>query len=99
MTRRKRKTVRRRNNSPTVRLDIAGSFAAAEWLHTLEDQNGDQGRESRGKEGAVAVLSAANEYKDTERIPEPAIAQSAHKQHEDSYTSGGAPALQATHQA
>ncbi|PYU21008.1 MAG: hypothetical protein DMG30_18760 [Acidobacteria bacterium] len=61
-----------------MRLDLTRPTASAERLHTLKDQDGDERREGAGKESTVAVLSAADEYEHTERIPEPAIAQTAH---------------------
>src|SRR5207302_9178377 len=59
---------------------------------------GDERRKGAGKESTVAVLSAADEYEHTERIPEPAIAEAAHNQHGNSYASGRAPAVQTAHQ-
>src|SRR5437879_2471015 len=81
----KGKAVWRRNDGPAVRLDLTGAPAPAERLHTLKDQDGHERREGAGKESTVAVLSAADEYKDAERIPEPAVAQAAHDQHKNAY--------------
>jgi hypothetical protein len=99
VTGRKRKAIRRRNDGPAVRLDLAGALPPAERLHPLKDEDGDESREGAGKESAVAILSAADEYKDTERILEPAVPQTAHQQHGDPYASRRAPAVQAAHQA
>src|SRR5579863_4038429 len=43
-------------------------------------------------------MSATDQYKDTERIPEPAVAQAAHRQHEDANGPGRPPAVKAAHQ-
>src|SRR5437879_3348069 len=95
----KGKAVGRRNDGPAVRLDLTGAPAPAERLHTLKDQDGHERREGAGKESTVAVLSAADEYKDAERIPEPAVAQAAHDQHKNAYGPRRAPAMQTAHQS
>src|ERR1700758_4375719 len=79
---RKRKAIGRRDNRPTMRLNFTGPPPMAERLYALKDQDGHESRQSAGKESAVAVLPTANEYKNAQRIPKPAVAQPAHDQHE-----------------
>jgi hypothetical protein len=57
-----------------MRLNLAGAPPSAERLYALKDQDRNECRKHSGKEGAVTIVSAANEHKDAERIPEPAIA-------------------------
>src|SRR5579862_5247317 len=82
-----------------MRLDLAWPPSAAERLDPLKDQNRYESRQGAGKESTVAVLSPAYEYENAERIPQPAIAQAAHDQHENAYRPRRAPAVQAAHQA
>src|ERR1700730_5991489 len=70
MTGGERKPVRRRNHRPTMRFNLAGAPPSAERFYPLKDQDRNERRKHSGKEGAVTIVSPANEHKGEGRGPE-----------------------------